>query len=186
MATKETKPTAKPDTAGTAARPVPRELATPTNFATADVQAISEALTGLVADAFALYIKTKNFHWHLAGPRFRDLHLLFDEHADAIFASIDLLAERVRRVGGTTLRSIGQASRLTRVEDDEQDFVPAHEMVRRLMEDNQRMVQAMRQAHEVCDESNDVATASVLENLIDETERRIWFLFEIAQGLEAR
>jgi starvation-inducible DNA-binding protein len=164
-------------------RKVPPQLATPTDLASADVAAIAKALNGLIADAFALYVKTKNFHWHLSGAHFRDLHLLFDEHAEAIFASIDPLAERVRRIGGTTVRSIGQISQLQTIADDDQDFVAPRDMVLRLMRDNQTMTQALRQAHEICDESNDIATASIIENLVDETERRTWFLFEVAQGL---
>jgi starvation-inducible DNA-binding protein len=143
----------------------------------------SEALNPLVADAFALYIKTKNFHWHLAGSHFRDYHLLFDEHADQIFDSIDTLAERVRRVGGATIRSISHISQLQTIQDDNDEFVPAGEMVRRLMEDNAHLAQMQRAAHEVCEKSRDVATASELEIIIDETERRKWFLFEVYQGL---
>ncbi|HEY9723869.1 MAG TPA: DNA starvation/stationary phase protection protein, partial [Oscillatoriaceae cyanobacterium] len=120
----------------------------------------------------------------LAGVHFRDLHLLFDEQAEAILASIDLLAERVRRIGGTTIRSVGQIDRLKSIADDDEAFVPAHEMVDRLMKDNRHMVEAMRAAHDVCDEGRDVATASILETLIDETERRVWFLFEVHQGLQ--
>jgi starvation-inducible DNA-binding protein len=165
---------------------VPPQLATPTDLDAADVLEVTEALNGLIADAFTLYIKSKNFHWHLAGVHFRDLHLLFDEQADAIFASIDPLAERVRRIGGTTIRSIGHISQLSGIADDDDAFVPPHEMVRRLMDDNKRVVQSMRDAHEVCDDADDVATASILETLIDETERRTWFLFETLQGLEAK
>jgi starvation-inducible DNA-binding protein len=163
---------------------VPRQLATPTDLASADVAAIVEALNGLVADSFALYIKTKNFHWHLSGVHFRDLHLLFDEQADPIFLSIDLLAERARRIGGTTIRSVGHVARLTSIADDDDAFVEPVEMVRRLREDNSRVVEAMRRAHEICDEGKDIATASILENLIDEAERRVWFLYEVEQGLE--
>lgn len=162
--------------------PAPRELATATDFTSQEVQAITEALNPLIADSFALYIKTKNFHWHLAGSHFRDYHLLFDEHAEAIFESIDMLAERVRRIGGTTIRSISHISQLQTIADDNDEFVPAGEMVRRLMEDNAQMARAQRNAHEVCDKCRDVATASLLENIIDETERRKWFLFEILQG----
>jgi starvation-inducible DNA-binding protein len=165
---------------------VPPQLATPTDLDAADVIEITAALNGLIADAFALYIKSKNFHWHLSGVHFRDLHLLFDEHADAIFASIDPLAERVRRIGGTTIRSIGHIAQATGVADDDEAFVPPTEMVRRLMADNTRMAAALRDAHGICDDADDVATASILEPLIDETERRTWFLFETLQGLEAK
>ena len=162
--------------------PAPKQLATQTDLKPQEVQRITEALNPLVADAFALYVKTKNFHWHLSGSHFRDYHLLFDEHADQIFASIDILAERVRRVGGTTIRSIGHISQLQTISDDNEDFVPAGEMIRRLMEDNAHIAEAQRAAHEVCEQCRDVASASVLEVIIDETERRKWFLFEVYQG----
>jgi starvation-inducible DNA-binding protein len=161
---------------------VPQQLATPSSFSQQAVQAITEALNPLVADAFALYVKTKNFHWHLAGSHFRDYHLLFDEHADQIFATIDILAERVRRVGGTTIRSIGHIGKLQTIQDDDEAFVPAAEMLHRLMDDNAHLAKQQRAAHEVCERYGDVATASVLETIIDETERRTWFLFEAYQG----
>lgn len=164
---------------------VPEALATPSDIQREQVQAIAQAVNGLVADAFALYIKTKNFHWHLAGVHFRDLHLLFDEQAEAIFASIDLLAERVRRIGGTTIRSVGQIAELTSIADDNEAYVSAPDMVARLMDDNRKMVAAMRAAHDVCDQGRDMGTASILETLIDETERRVWFLFEVHQGMQA-
>ncbi len=163
--------------------PAPPQLATTTDLQPDEVKAISEALNPLIADAFALYVKTKNFHWHLAGSHFRDYHLLFDEHADQIFASIDTLAERVRRVGGTTIRSISHIGQLQTIQDDNDEFVPAGEMVRRLMEDNAHLAQTQRAAHEVCEQNRDVATASELEIIIDETERRKWFLFEVVQGM---
>jgi len=127
-------------------------------------------------------VKTKNFHWHLAGSHFRDYHMLFDEHAGQIFEGIDLLAERVRKVGGTTIRSIGHIGQLQTIADDNEELVAAGEMVRRLREDNAHLVQMQRAAHEVCERSRDVATASILEILIDEAERRAWFLFEVARG----
>ena len=164
--------------------PAPSQLATVTDLTPQGTQEITAALNPLIADAFALYTKTKNFHWHLSGSHFRDYHLLFDEHADAILDSVDILAERVRRIGGTTIRSIGHISQLQTIEDDNDDFVPAGEMVRRLMEDNNHMAQTQRAAHEVCEKHNDVATASLLETIIDETERRKWFLFEILQGVK--
>ena len=163
--------------------PAARQLATPTDLTEAEVQVITDALNPLVADAFALYVKTKNFHWHLSGSHFRDYHLLFDEHAEQIFASIDTLAERVRRVGGATIRSISHISQLQTIQDDNDEFVPAGEMVRRLMEDNAHLAQLQRAAHEVCEKNRDVATASELEVIIDETERRKWFLFEVYQGM---
>jgi starvation-inducible DNA-binding protein len=163
--------------------PAAKQLATKTDLTTQEVQAITEALNPLVADAFALYVKTKNFHWHLSGSHFRDYHLLFDEHADAIFASIDVLAERVRRVGGTTIRSISHISELQTIEDDNNEFVAPGEMARRLMEDNAHLAKMQRAAHEVCEKSRDYATASELEVIIDQTERRTWFLFEVSQGM---
>jgi starvation-inducible DNA-binding protein len=160
--------------------PAPRQLATPTDLA--GVKDIVEALNPLVADAFALYVKTKNFHWHLASSHFRDYHLLFDEHADQIFATIDPIAERVRKIGGTTIRSISHIAQLQSVKDDNSDFVSPLDMVRELMQDNRNMATNMRKAHEVCDDHKDVATASLLEVFIDETERRVWFLNATAQG----
>jgi starvation-inducible DNA-binding protein len=162
--------------------PAPSQLATKTHLTSAESKAITEALNPLVADLFALYVKTKNFHWHLAGSHFRDYHLLFDEQADQIFAATDVLAERVRRVGGTTIRSISHIGQLQTISDDNEEFVSPLEMVRRLMEDNLHMARAERDAHEVCDHHHDYATASILEVLIDEAERRTWFLFEVAQG----
>ena len=159
-------------------------LDTPTDLPEDAVEAISGAINGLVADAFALYVKTKNFHWHLSGPHFRDYHLMLDEQGAQIFATIDPLAERVRKISGNTIRSIGQIHTLTRVADDDREFVPPLEMLRELMNDNKAMAKSMRDAHEVCDEHKDVATASLLENYIDETELRTWFLFEIIQGAD--
>lgn len=163
--------------------PAPSQLATVTDLTPQEVQAITEALNPLIADTFALYVKTKNFHWHLSGSHFRDYHLLFDKHAEALFASIDIMAERVRRVGGTTIRSISHIGQLQTIEDDNTDFVPAGEMVKRLMEDNAHLARTMRAAHEVCEKNRDVATTSELETIIDEIERRKWFLFEIMQGI---
>ena len=159
-------------------------LATPTDLKPAGVREITAAINPLVADAFALYVKTKNYHWHLASSHFRDYHLLLDEQADQIFATIDPLAERVRKIGGTTLRSMGHIASLQTVADSEEAFVPPFEMLSRLMEDNKAMAAHMREAHEVCDAHKDVATASLLETFIDETERRTWFLFETSQGGE--
>ena len=141
----------------------------------------AEALNGLVADSFALYLKTKNFHWHVSGPHFRDYHLLFDEHAEQIFATTDDLAERVRKIGGRTLHSIGEMARLQTIADNDEDFVGPADMIRELMADNKKMMKSMREVHELCDKHNDVATASILENFIDGAERRNWFLFEASR-----
>lgn len=162
--------------------PAPAPLATPTDLKPNEAQAIVEALNPLIADSYALYIKTKNYHWHLAGSHFRDYHLLFDEHADQIFASIDPIAERVRRIGGTTIRSIGHIAQLQTVEDDDDDFVSPEQMINRLIEDNRQMAASQRNAIKVCDDNRDAATASILEPILDETEKRTWFLYEISQG----
>jgi starvation-inducible DNA-binding protein len=139
---------------------------------------ISGALNALLADTFALYLKTKNFHWHVSGPHFRDYHLLLDEQGEQIFAMTDPLAERVRKIGGTTLRSISHIARLQRVLDNDADYVTPLDMLAELRDDNRQLVVRMREAHGVCDEHGDVASASLLENWIDETERRAWFLYE--------
>jgi starvation-inducible DNA-binding protein len=144
-------------------------------------QDISAALNVLLADVFALYLKTKNFHWHVSGPHFRDYHLLLDEQGEQIFASTDDLAERVRKIGGTTLRSIGQISKLQGIEDNDESFVSPGDMLRELTSDNKKVITAMRECHETCDKHGDVATASILENFIDEAERRVWFLFEASR-----
>ena len=156
-------------------------LRTPTGLGANATRDIAAALTTLLADVFTLYIKTKNFHWHVSGPRFRDLHLLFDEHATQIFAITDEIAERARKVGGPTLKSVGQISKLQRIPDNDADFVTAKDMVAELRDDNLQLAAFMRETHAVCDEHGDVATASLLENWIDEAERRIWFLFEISR-----
>ena len=161
------------------------ELDTPTDLDDKAVAEISKALNGILADAFALYLKTKNFHWHISGPHFRDYHLMLDEHADAIFATTDPIAERVRKISGTTLRSIGQISQLQSIKDNNDQFVGPNEMLRELMNDNKAVAAAMRKAHEVCDKHEDVASASLLENYIDETERRTWFLFEASRKADA-
>ncbi len=157
-------------------------LATPTDLKSNAVRDLSGALNALVADTLALYLKTKNFHWHVSGIHFRDLHLLFDEHGDQIFAMTDPLAERVRKIGGTTLRSIGHIARLQRVEDNDADFVTPQDMLAELREDNKDLVARMREVHDLCAEHRDVATASLLENWIDETERRVWFLYEASRS----
>jgi len=156
-------------------------LDTPTDLSADAVQEISAAINAVVADSFALYLKTKNFHWHISGPHFRDYHLMLDEHGEQIFATTDPLAERVRKIGGTTLRSIGQISELQRIKDNDEDFVDPLDMLRELMNDNKAVAKAMREAHEVADKHQDVATASLLENFIDDTERRTWFLFEASR-----
>jgi starvation-inducible DNA-binding protein len=156
-------------------------LETPTDLSDNAVPEIAEALNGLVADSYALYTKTKNFHWHVSGPHFRDYHLLFDEQAAEIFATVDALAERVRRIGARTVHSIGEIARLTTIKDNDQDFVAAADMLRELMADNKTVIKAMRAAHEVADKHEDVATASILETFIDEAEKRNWFLFEASR-----
>ncbi len=155
-------------------------LKTPSDLSNS-AQGIAGALNACLADTFALYLKTKNFHWHASGPHFRDYHLLFDEQAAQLLAATDLMAERARKVGGTTLRSIGHIARLQRVLDNDADFVTPEDMVAELMDDNRQMITRLREAHNVCDEAGDVATASLIENWIDETERRVWFLFETSR-----
>jgi starvation-inducible DNA-binding protein len=156
-------------------------LATPTDLPSNAVQDLSGALTTLLADMFALYVKTKNFHWHVSGPHFRDYHLLLDDQAGQILATTDAIAERVRKIGGTTLRSIGQISHLQRVLDNEADYVTAQDMLAELRTDNMELAGRMRQTHTLCDEHGDVATASLLEVWIDEAEGRVWFLFEASR-----
>jgi starvation-inducible DNA-binding protein len=153
-------------------------LATPTDLGADAVRDISAALTTLLSDMFALYLKTKNFHWHVSGPHFRDYHLMLDEQGDQIFATTDAIAERVRKIGGTTLRSIGQISRLQRIHDNEAEYVTPLDMLAELRQDNQQLTASMRETHDLCDEHRDVATASLLEVWIDEAERRTWFLYE--------
>jgi starvation-inducible DNA-binding protein len=145
------------------------------------VKDIAGALNALLADVFALYIKTKNFHWHMSGSHFRDYHLLLDEQGDQLFEITDDIAERVRKIGGTTIRSIGQIARLKRIDDNDADYVTPKDMLSELWEDNKALVQSMRTAHDLCDEAGDVATTSLLENWIDEAQRRAWFLFETAR-----
>lgn len=153
-------------------------LRTPTSLSEAATRDISAALTGLLADVFALYIKTKNFHWHVSGPHFRDYHLLLDEQSAEILAMTDLIAERARKIGGTTLRSVGQIARESRVLDNDADYVDPLDMLAELRDDNNELVGRMREVHDLCDEHKDIATASLLENWVDETEKRVWFLFE--------
>jgi starvation-inducible DNA-binding protein len=153
-------------------------LQTPTDLGAEAAKDIAAALNLLLADFFAVYLKTKNFHWHVSGPHFRDYHLLLDEQADQLYATTDPIAERVRKLGAPTLRSIGQINRWQRVKDNDADYVTPLDMLAELREDNQRLVSAMREVHNVCDEHGDVATASLLEVWIDEAERRVWFLYE--------
>jgi starvation-inducible DNA-binding protein len=156
-------------------------LTTPTTLASNAVPDLAGALTTLLADMFALYVKTKNFHWHVSGPHFRDYHLLLDEEAGQILATTDAIAERVRKIGGTTLRSIGQIARLQRVLDNEADYVTPLDMLAELREDNLQLAARRRETHGLCGEHGDVASASLLEVWIDEAERRIWFLFEASR-----
>jgi starvation-inducible DNA-binding protein len=153
-------------------------LQTPTDLKPTAVPDIAAALNLVLADTFALYMKTKNFHWHISGPHFRDYHLLLDEQAAQIFAITDAIAERVRKVGGMTLRSISHIARLQRLVDNDADFVTPLDMLAELRDDNKQLVASLREAHSLCDDQGDVATASLLETWIDEAERRVWFLFE--------
>jgi len=153
-------------------------ITTPTDLGSNARRDIANALNALLADSYALYLKTKNFHWHVSGPHFRDYHLMFDEHADQILASTDDIAERIRKVGGTTLRSIGHIGRLQRVLDNDADYVTPEDMLAELAEDNRTFVTRLREAHELADDEKDFATASLIENWIDQAERRAWFLFE--------
>jgi starvation-inducible DNA-binding protein len=157
-------------------------LDTPTDLDSDAVAAVSEALNGLLADSYALYLKTKNFHWHVSGPHFRDYHLLFDEQAADILGATDDMAERVRKIGGTTLKSIGQISKEQTIEDNEDDYVAPSDMLRELMNDHKKIVAFMRHAHSTCDDHEDVATASLIEVWIDEAEKRLWFLFEASRS----
>jgi starvation-inducible DNA-binding protein len=157
-------------------------LHTPTDLGADATRDIAAALTGLLADMFALYVKTKNFHWHLSGPHFRDYHLMLDEHGDQIFATTDAIAERARKVGGSTLRSIGHIHRLQRLLDNDADFVTASDMLAELGSDNKQLTGYLRAAHAVCEEYNDVASTSLIEVWIDEAERRTWFLYEATRS----
>lgn len=165
--------TTKPASARTAPR-----LVTPTDLGVSATKDIAAALNALLADTFALYLKTKNFHWHVSGPHFRDYHLLLDEQAEQIFAATDVIAERVRKIGAATLRSIGDIGRHQRIADNDAPYVAPDDMLAELRDDNQRFITSLREAHDVCEEHNDVATASLIEVFIDEAERRVWFLYE--------
>jgi len=160
-------------------------LRTPTDLDREATKNIAGAMNVILADVFALYLKTKNFHWHLSGPHFRDYHLLFDEHAGQLFAMTDAIAERMRKLGETTIRSIGQIARMQRVLDNEAEYVEPEDMLAELMEDNKTLAAQLREAHNVCEEGRDVATASLIEVWIDETERRTWFLFEAHRRMDS-
>ena len=159
-------------------------LATPTDLSSEAVRDVSGALNALLADMFAPYLKTKNFHWHVSGPHFRDYHLLLDEQADQIFATTDPIAERVRKIGGRTVHSIGEVARLQRLGDNDAEYVTPLDMLAELREDNKQLTNEMRRTHALCEDHNDVATASLLEVWIDEAERRTWFLFEASRSGE--
>jgi starvation-inducible DNA-binding protein len=156
-------------------------LATPTDLKAAATRDIAGAMNAVLADVFALYLKTKNFHWHMSGPHFRDYHLLLDEQADQIFAMGDPIAERVRKLGGNTLRSIGHIARTQRVADNDAEYVEPLDMLAELREDNKTLAASLREVHDLCDEHRDIASASLIEVWIDETERRTWFLFEASR-----
>ena len=160
-------------------------LAVPTDLEAAASKDIATAMNGILADAFALYLKTKNFHWHMSGPHFRDYHLLLDEQGGQILAMTDPIAERVRKTGGSTLKSIGHVSRTQRLLDNDAEYVEPLDMLAELREDNKTLVARLREAHNVCEEHRDVATASLIEIWIDETERRTWFLFEASRRSDA-
>ena len=157
------------------------KLKTPTDLG-ANTGSVADALNGILADSFALYLKTKNFHWHVSGPHFRDYHLLFDEQAAQIFATTDLIAERVRKIGNVTLRSVGDISRRQSIKDNNADFVSAADMLAELRDDNLKLVKALREAKALADAAKDNATSAVIDNWTDEAEQRAWFLFETAQG----
>ena len=156
-------------------------LNTATDLTAEATRDVTGALNAILADVFAFYLKTKNFHWHLSGPHFRDYHLMFDEQASQLFSMTDPLAERIRKIGGSTIKSIGQISHLQRVLDNDADYVDPQDMLAELCEDNKTLTARFREAHNVCDEHRDIATASLIETWIDETERRTWFLFETSQ-----
>jgi len=161
-------------------RTVP-ELHTPVDLADKASRAVTVALNGILADTFVLYVKTKNFHWHVSGPHFRDYHLMFDEQADQILATVDDLAERVRKIGGTTLHSLAHIAKLTTLAENNAEFVEPQDMIVELIRDHQHLVAGMRKGHKVAEESDDIATASLLETLVDGAERRLWFLFETSR-----
>ena len=179
MTTKEANRTAQ-----VKAFPAPPQLATTTDLKPEEVKAVTEAVNPLVADAFAMYIKSKNYHWHLSGSHFRDYHKLLDQHATIYLDSIDIMAERLRRIGGTTIRSVSHVSQLQTVGDDNSEFVPPADMVRNLINDDNHIAQKIRQVIEVCENNHDVATSNRLEEILDNVERYKWFLFEVSQGAD--
>ena len=156
-------------------------LATPTDLEAAGTKDIAAAMNAILADVFALYVKTKNFHWHMSGPHFRDYHLLLDEQSDQIFAMTDPIAERIRKIGRPTLKSIGQIGRTQRISDNDADYVDPLDMLAELRSDNQTLIMSLREAHQLCAEENDVATTSLIETWIDQAERRVWFLYEASR-----
>ena len=160
-------------------------LLTPTDLKAAATKDVSAAMNGILADVFALYLKTKNFHWHMSGPHFRDYHVMLDEQADQLYAMTDPIAERIRKLGGTTLRSIGHIARTQRILDNDAEFVEPSDMLAELCDDNKTIAARLREVHEVCDEHHDIASASYIEVWIDETERRTWFLFEASRPVDA-
>jgi starvation-inducible DNA-binding protein len=162
--------------------PTQTALATPTDLRSEEVGAIAEAVNPVIADAFALYVKTKNYHWHLSGSHFRDYHLLFDEHAESLFGSIDKLAERMRRIGATTIRSISHISKLQTIKDDNAEFASPEKMIQNLIDDSRHLAESQRHAIEICEEHRDTPTSNILQEILDETEKRTWFLYEISQG----
>ena len=161
-------------------------LVTPTDLKRDATKDIAGVMNAILADVFALYLKTKNFHWHLSGPHFRDYHLMLDEQAAQLFEMTDPIAERVRKTGGTTLRSVGQISKMQRISDNDAVYVEPTDMLAELREDNKTMADRLREAHDICDKHRDIATASLIETWIDETERRTWFLFESARAHHPR
>jgi len=162
------------------------DLDTPVDLPNEASRAVTKALNEILADSFVLYVKTKNFHWHVSGPHFRDYHLMFDEQSEQILATVDEIAERVRKIGGTTLRSVGHIAKLTTLAENNAEFVEPHDMLTELIGDQQKIVASMRKAHKVADDNDDVATASLLETFIDGAEKRLWFLFETSRNGKAR
>jgi starvation-inducible DNA-binding protein len=177
--------TATPHSLNESQRSRSTALRTPGAVNAAERKDIAAAMNGVLADVFALYLKTKNFHWHMSGPHFRDYHVMLDEQSDQIFAMTDPIAERIRKVGGTTLRSIGHISRTQRVLDNDAEYVEPSDMLAELCEDNKALAERLRAAHGLCDDSRDIATASLIEVWLDETERRTWFLFEASQPADS-
>jgi starvation-inducible DNA-binding protein len=179
------KPSTTPQKAAAKSTGVAASLATPTDLSRQGTQEIAKGMNGLLADVFAIYLKTKNFHWHMSGPHFRDYHLMLDEQGDQLYAMTDPIAERIRKLGCQTLRSIGHISRNQRVKDNDAEFVAPSDMLSELCDDTKHLAKQLREVHELCDKHDDIASASLLENWIDETERRTWFLFESLRTSDA-